>query len=171
MIVKFRADKSNEGVDSVIEEVVKDMIKLGYRHYSSIESREAVTPPVERVEKVNVESAQNETKLFPTFTMRASSSQQPSDLLRLFLDELKTTVENRLDRIENFLISLDGEYNKSMVEFLKLVEILVETSRQMTKEFIDRLDPVVEEYDRALKDLSVHKKWKSKYQPNKGNHD
>ncbi|KAK9100063.1 hypothetical protein Scep_023493 [Stephania cephalantha] len=66
-----------------------------------------------RVEKFNVESAQNETKLFRTFIIGlSSSSHQPSNLLRSFFDELKTTVENMLDRIENFLISLDGRVQK-----------------------------------------------------------
>ncbi|KAK9169635.1 hypothetical protein Syun_001775 [Stephania yunnanensis] len=48
-------DKNNEGVDFVIEEVVKHMMKLGYRHCDSIEGHEAVTPPVERFDRVNVE--------------------------------------------------------------------------------------------------------------------
>ncbi|KAK9169619.1 hypothetical protein Syun_001759 [Stephania yunnanensis] len=101
-------DKNNEEVDSIIEEVVKDMMKQGYGHCDSIEGREANTLPVERVEKVNVESTRNETKLFPIYTMGAFSSQQLSNILRSFLDELKATMENRLDRIKNFLISLDG---------------------------------------------------------------
>ncbi|KAK9100480.1 hypothetical protein Scep_023910 [Stephania cephalantha] len=94
--------------DSEVREVVKDLMKQGYGHCDSIEGRETVTLPVERVERVNVESTQNETKLFPTCTVGAFSSQQLSNLLRSFLDELKATVENMLDRIENFLISLDG---------------------------------------------------------------
>ncbi|KAK9162667.1 hypothetical protein Syun_003569 [Stephania yunnanensis] len=85
--------------------------------------------------------------------------------------------------------------SKSMVQFLKLVEMIigagmqtvhndmstlmkkaaelskkVEISRKMTKEFIDRLDLAVEECYRALKDRSMRKNWKSKYQLNKANH-
>ncbi|KAK9134996.1 hypothetical protein Syun_014326 [Stephania yunnanensis] len=62
-------DKSNKVVDSVIEEVIMDMIKQGYGHCSSIEGRESITLLVERIEKFKDESSQNETKLFPTFTM------------------------------------------------------------------------------------------------------
>ncbi|KAK9157480.1 hypothetical protein Scep_004054 [Stephania cephalantha] len=159
-------EKNNEGVDFVIEEVVKHMMKQGYGHCDSIEGHEAVI-----------------------------RQQQSSDLLRSFLDELKAKVENRLDRIGNFLISLDGRVqhincaisktggdvgagmqtvHKDMSTLLKKATELgkkVETSRKMMKEFIDRLGPIVEECDKAMKNRSVHKKWKSKYQPNKGNHD
>ncbi|KAK9098472.1 hypothetical protein Syun_025517 [Stephania yunnanensis] len=141
----------------------------GYGHCDSIEGREAVTLTVERVEIVNVESTQNETKLFPTCTIGAFSSQQFSNLLRSFLDELKATVENRLDHIGAVMQMV----HKNMSTLLKKAAELrkkTKTSRKMMKEFIDRLDHVVEECDRALKDRIMHKKWKSKYQPNKGNH-
>ncbi|KAK9158068.1 hypothetical protein Scep_004642 [Stephania cephalantha] len=186
-------DKGGEG-DGV--EKMRVMIRMrsrGYGHCDSIEGREAVTSPVERVKRVNVEYTQNETKLFPTCTMGAFLSQQSSDLLRSFLDELKATVD-RLDRIKNFLISLDGRVqhingaiskiggdvgagmqtiHKDMSTLLKkAVELRkkVEASRKIMKEFIDRLDPMVEECDRALKDRSARKKRKNKYQPSKGNH-
>ncbi|KAK9098048.1 hypothetical protein Syun_025093 [Stephania yunnanensis] len=88
---------------------------------SSIEGHGAVTSPVKRVEKFNVESAQNETKLFRTFIIGLSStSQQPSNLLRSLFDELKTKVENMLDRIENFLISLDGMVQKIIGAIFKI---------------------------------------------------
>ncbi|KAK9105352.1 hypothetical protein Scep_022196 [Stephania cephalantha] len=102
--------KSNEGVDFVIEEFIKDQMKQGYGHCDSIEGREAVTPPAVHMDM-------------------------------------------------STLLKKAAELGKK-----------VETLRKMTKELIDRLDPVVEEFDRALKDWSVCKKWKNKYQPNKHNH-
>ncbi|KAK9158069.1 hypothetical protein Scep_004643 [Stephania cephalantha] len=80
-----------------------------------------VTPPVKGSDQSKVEHAQNEPTILPTFTMGSLSSQQPSDLFRSFFDELKATVENRLDRIEDFLVSLDGGLRKMNDAFNKVV--------------------------------------------------
>ncbi|KAK9096792.1 hypothetical protein Sjap_022289 [Stephania japonica] len=117
-------------VDSIIEEVIEDLIKQGYGHCSSIEGHEVVTLLVERVNKVNVEPAQNETNVLPTFTKGASSSKQPSNLLCSFLDDLKVMVVNSGD---------------------------VGAGLQMVHKDMSSLEKKA-------------KKWKSKYNPNKGNY-
>ncbi|KAK9157490.1 hypothetical protein Scep_004064 [Stephania cephalantha] len=117
-------DKNNEVVDSIIEEVVKDLMKHGYGHCDSIEGREANTPPVERVGKVNVESTQNETKLFPTYTM----VQQ---------------INGAISKIGGDVGAGMHTVHKDMSTLLKKASELgkkAETSKKMMKEFIDRLD-------------------------------
>ncbi|KAK9100482.1 hypothetical protein Scep_023912 [Stephania cephalantha] len=127
-------------------------------------------PPVKGSVQSKVEHAQNEPDVLPSFTMGASSSQQPSDLFHLFFDELKATMENHLDRIEDFLVSLDGKLQKMNDAFNKAagdvcigmqtihkdmdclpkratdVEKKMMSSRHVMKEFVDRMDPMVDEY-------------------------
>ncbi|KAK9144928.1 hypothetical protein Sjap_004831 [Stephania japonica] len=43
-----------------------------------------------------------------------------------------------------------------------------ESSSHITKEFVDRMDPMVDECERALYERSVQKQWKRKTYPNNG---
>ncbi|KAK9098474.1 hypothetical protein Syun_025519 [Stephania yunnanensis] len=78
-----------------------------------------IKPPVNGSVQSKVEHAQNEPNVLSSFTIGASSSQQPSDLFHSFFDELKAIVENCLDRIKDFLVSLDGRLRKMNDAFNK----------------------------------------------------
>ncbi|KAK9148149.1 hypothetical protein Scep_006906 [Stephania cephalantha] len=115
-----------------------------------------------------VEHAQNELDVFPTFTMGASSSHQPSNLFRLFFGELKATVENILDCIEDILVSLDGG---TWIACSKDIAKKTKSSRHVIKEFVGGMNPMVDECDRAFYEHSVRKKWKCKSYPHNVNLD
>ncbi|KAK9093837.1 hypothetical protein Scep_025306 [Stephania cephalantha] len=154
-----------------------------------------VTPLVKGSVQSKVKHAQNESDVLLSFTMGASSSQQPSDLFRSLFNELKATVENRFDRIEDFLVSLDGRLQKMNDAFNKAggdvcvgmrtmhkdtdcllkratnVKKKTKSSRHVTKEFIDRMEPMVDECERAFYERNVRKEWKRKTYPDNVNLD
>ncbi|KAK9105619.1 hypothetical protein Scep_022463 [Stephania cephalantha] len=127
--------------------------------------------------------------------MGGPSSQQQNDVLVKLIQEVKATLESRLDRIEDFLVSLDDRFRQMSEAFFRTggdvsagLETLhkdmdslmkranevarkAESSRNITKEFVERLDVVVQECDKVLHDRMVHKNWKRTSHPDKVNID
>ncbi|KAK9107543.1 hypothetical protein Syun_023554 [Stephania yunnanensis] len=58
-------------------------------------------------------------------------------------------------------------YMDSLMKRANEVARKVESSRKITKEFIERLDSMVQECDKALYDRMVHKNWKRTWHPDK----
>ncbi|KAK9169620.1 hypothetical protein Syun_001760 [Stephania yunnanensis] len=120
---------------------------------------------------------------------------ESTDLFHSFFNELKTTVVNRLDHIENFLVSLDSKLRKINYAFNKAggdvsvgmrmmqkdVDCLLKRATEVTKkakssmhvtdEFVDGMDQMVDECERAFYEWNVRKEWKCKTYLNNVNLD
>ncbi|KAK9157486.1 hypothetical protein Scep_004060 [Stephania cephalantha] len=71
------------------------------------------------------------------------------------IESLNDTMECRLARVEDCLLSLNGTVGQRR-------------RGGWQKDFINKLDPVEEECNWALNNRRVRKEWKSKYRPDKG---
>ncbi|KAK9082939.1 hypothetical protein Scep_029410 [Stephania cephalantha] len=127
--------------------------------------------------------------------MGGPSSQQQNDVLVELIQEVKATLLSRLDRVEDFLIFLDGrlrwmnetfsrtggDVSAGLETLYKDMDSLMkkanenarkaESSRKITKKFIERLDLMVQECDKAQHDRMVHKNWKRTWHTDKVNLD